>query len=78
MPSKLAYRAARKGEVFVATGPAGGGYGDPFERDPQAVLDDVMDGLVSETSARELYGVAAAGGALDLAATAALRAKGAK
>lgn len=36
----------------------GGGYGDPFERDPEAVLRDYLDGFVSEESARDDYGVA--------------------
>jgi N-methylhydantoinase B len=45
----------------------GGGYGDPIDRDPQAVLRDVAGGLVSEQAAREIYGVAvdAAAGTLD-------------
>ncbi|MEM7029583.1 MAG: hydantoinase B/oxoprolinase family protein [Chloroflexota bacterium] len=38
--------------------PGGGGYGDPFERDPQHVLDDVVSGYVSIEAAREQYGVA--------------------
>ena len=38
--------------------PGGGGYGDPLERDPELVLDDVVDGYVSVESAREDYGVA--------------------
>jgi N-methylhydantoinase B len=37
--------------------PGGGGYGSPFERDPDAVLDDIRNGLVSVESAREDYGV---------------------
>jgi N-methylhydantoinase B len=37
--------------------PGGGGVGDPRERDPQAVLRDVVDGYVSIAAARELYGV---------------------
>lgn len=74
MPSKLAYRAAKKGEVYVATGPAGGGYGDPYAREPERVLDDVLDDLISPASARALYGVVVEDGALDLAATEALRA----
>jgi N-methylhydantoinase B len=37
--------------------PGGGGYGDPLERDPQAVADDVTQGLVSEAEARSRYGV---------------------
>jgi N-methylhydantoinase B len=36
----------------------GGGYGDPRERDPQAVLRDVREGKVSAERAREVYGVA--------------------
>src|SRR5439155_20805465 len=54
--------------------PGGGGYGDPFERDPARVADDVRSGLVSLTSARTLYGVALDGdGAIDEAGTASLR-----
>jgi N-methylhydantoinase B len=37
--------------------PGGGGYGDPFERDPQAVLDDVLNGYVSLEAAAREYGV---------------------
>jgi N-methylhydantoinase B len=35
----------------------GGGYGDPFDRDPDLVLKDVMWGLVSDGAARDVYGV---------------------
>lgn len=35
----------------------GGGWGDPFERDPQAVVDDVRQGYVSVEGARRDYGV---------------------
>ena len=38
-------------------GLVGGGYGDPLERDPEAVLGDVLDGYVSLTGARDDYGV---------------------
>jgi len=37
--------------------PGGGGYGDPLERDPQLVLDDVKNGFVSIEKAKEIYGV---------------------
>lgn len=37
--------------------PGGGGFYRPFERDPQAVLDDVIDELVSLEQARTAYGV---------------------
>jgi len=35
----------------------GGGYGDPLARDPDAVLADVENGLISEGAARSVYGV---------------------
>jgi N-methylhydantoinase B len=50
-----------------------GGYGDPFRRGPQSVLDDVRRGLVSAEAARRDYGVAIAAGVVDEAATASLR-----
>jgi N-methylhydantoinase B len=37
--------------------PGGGGYGDPFTRDPAAVLDDVLNGYVSIEAAERDYGV---------------------
>jgi N-methylhydantoinase B len=37
--------------------PGGGGYGDPFERDPDAVLRDVLNGYVSIEAAARDYGV---------------------
>ncbi len=47
----------KKGDTFVGRTPGGGGYGDPLERDPKAVLQDVVDEVVSSGSAREDYGV---------------------
>jgi N-methylhydantoinase B len=54
----------------------GGGWGDPLKRDPQAVLDDVLDGYVSVEGARRDYGVVLEpdGRQLDLDATRAERA----
>jgi N-methylhydantoinase B len=37
--------------------PGGGGYGNPFERTPDAVLDDVLNGYVSIDAAARDYGV---------------------
>jgi N-methylhydantoinase B len=37
--------------------PGGGGYGHPFERDPSAVLDDVLNGYVSIEAAAREYGL---------------------
>jgi N-methylhydantoinase B len=57
----------------------GGGYGDPFQRAPAAVLADVLDGLVSIEQARLAYGVVVtaegADPAVDEVATAELRSR---
>ena len=37
--------------------PGGGGWGDPFDRDPDLVLRDVQDGVVYPDAARNYYGV---------------------
>jgi N-methylhydantoinase B len=37
--------------------PGGGGYGDPFQRDVQKVLWDVIEGYVSPEEAKSRYGV---------------------
>lgn len=44
----------------------GGGYGDPLEREPRAVLQDVRDGYVSEEQARRVYGIVLSGEARDV------------
>lgn len=63
-------------QVIVRTG-GGGGWGDPLERDPEAVARDVEQGLVSPASARNDYGVVLEDGsaALDSVATDKLRAE---
>ena len=62
--------------VDVGT-PGGGGYGDPFERDADAVLEDVRLGYYTSDQALELFGVVTASNlsAVDEEATAARRAK---
>jgi N-methylhydantoinase B len=55
--------------------PGGGGFGDPRERDPEHVREDVLDGLITAEEARRDYGVAVdASGVIDVAATERLRA----
>jgi N-methylhydantoinase B len=74
LPSKVPHMRIAKGDRFRCLGPAGGGYGDPMTRDPQAVADDVLDGLISVQTAAEAFGVViAADGSVDEAATAAKR-----
>jgi N-methylhydantoinase B len=45
------------GDTFTKESPGGGGLHSPFLREPQEVLEDVIDGLVSVDGAREDYGV---------------------
>ncbi len=56
------------GEGYAYRYGGGGGWGDPLERDPQAVLDDVLDEYVSLEAAARDYGVVLRGSleALDL------------
>jgi N-methylhydantoinase B len=58
---------------FRCTG--GGGYGDPLDREPDAVLADIVNGLLSVEQAYQVYGVVADGrnNRLDVEATRARR-----
>ena len=49
--------------------PSGGGWGDPLVRNADLVLRDVRDGVVSEPTARDIYGVVIADGVIDGGAT---------
>ena len=73
LASKVPYQKVERGYRLIAHGPSGGGYGDPFRRDPAVVLDNVLDGLFSLDVAREHYAVAIVDGAVDAAATERLR-----
>ena len=42
---------------LTVASPGGGGYGDPLDRDPAAVLRDVRDEVVTQREAEEVYGV---------------------
>lgn len=48
----------RQGRLLDCFQPGGGGYGDPFARSVEHVLDDVIDGYVSVEGAERDYGVA--------------------
>ena len=49
--------ALKDGDVFRHVAAGGGGFGNAMEREPQRVLDDVIDEKVSIEAARERYGV---------------------
>ena len=63
-------------DVYAVLWSAAGGYGDPFEREPERVREDVVENrAVSRECAREVYGVVVGeSGALDLETTKQLRA----
>lgn len=49
--------ALRRGDIVRIETVGGGGWGHPFDREPQRVLADVVNGFVSAKAAREDYGV---------------------
>jgi N-methylhydantoinase B len=71
---KLDMFVAEQGDLITILTAGGGGFGDPFARDPQAVLRDVRVGFVSPERAAADYGVVIRTGVLDDTATAELRA----
>ncbi len=68
----------KAGDVVAVSTPGGGGFGDPFERDPELVLRDVGQGYYTADQARDLFGVVLLAGhrGVDGQATAALRGVG--
>lgn len=44
-------------DVMETRSPGTAGYGDPLQRDPQKVVDDVLKGVVSREVAKDIYGV---------------------
>lgn len=61
------------GESFLLEATGGGGWGSPHQRDPEKVLGDVLDGLVTVGEARGSYGVVITDGEIDHEATGILR-----
>ena len=56
-PGKGGFDVLAGGKIHLQV-PGAGGYGPPSERDPAALREDLLDGYVTETAAREIYGVA--------------------
>jgi len=75
LTSKVAGLRLRKGDLLSWELGGGGGWGDPFERDPERVSQDVRRGYVSLEAARRDYGVVLNPGdfGVDAEATARLR-----
>lgn len=73
--SKQTGRSAKKGQVFAVISANGGGFGSPLLRDPNSVLQDLLDGFVTLKESRDVYGVVidSVQHAVDLEKTAQLR-----
>ena len=63
------------GDIFLHIQSGAGGFGDPLERDPERVLADLRDALITQAYAADVYGVCVRDGVVDRPATAQLRAE---
>ncbi|GAB3561667.1 hydantoinase B/oxoprolinase family protein [Amycolatopsis endophytica] len=64
-----------RGDTVGIQASGGGGYGDPLDRDPEAVREDVLTGLLAPARATEDYGVVLDGTTVDAEATVRERAR---
>ena len=73
--AKVLTSPLKPGDAYALRSGGGGGFGSPLERAVERVADDVRQGYVSMTAARDYYGVvlAPATFAVDAEATAAER-----
>ena len=55
--SKFSGLRTKQGDVVSYFSPSGGGFGNPLERNPEKVLDDVLDDIISPSMAKSDYGV---------------------
>ena len=62
-----------EGSILVDPVMVGSGYGDPIERDPARVLEDLFNKVVSAKFARSVYGVVVDDSGVDVQATRELR-----
>jgi N-methylhydantoinase B len=77
LPGKFDHYMLQPGDMFVMRTGGGGGWGNPFERDPERVRRDVASGLLTIEQGRDWYGVVVEGTPprLNAAATEELRAR---
>jgi N-methylhydantoinase B len=57
VPLPTAGMLLTNGQTMLVVSQGGGGYGDPIERQPEAVADDIAEGLVSRQAGEDSYGV---------------------
>lgn len=70
---KVAMVEVQPGQRIFGRSNGGGGYGNPYQRSPELVLEDVLENRVSERKAKEDYGVVIANGQIDEIQTQLLR-----
>ncbi len=78
LPAKVTGIAFSAGEFIEFREPNAAGYGDPLEREPAMVREDVLDDFTTVQLARDAYGVVFRDGRtleIDVAATESLRAE---
>jgi N-methylhydantoinase B len=57
LPTRYADYPLQAGDIFRLDTPGGGGHGDPLARDPERVLADVLERVVSREAAERDYGI---------------------
>lgn len=57
LSSRQSNMPLKEGDVVRIETAIGGGFGDPLERDPEAVAADVADGYITREDAERVYGV---------------------
>jgi len=66
----------KPGETVLSMSTGGGGYGLPIERETNSVKEDIIDGIITQERAKEIYGVVLdANLEIDVNATKSLRTK---
>ncbi len=75
-PGKVAGQEVRRGDVLVMESAGGGGWGDPLDREPERVMADFEDGVITRNAVEQVYGIVLDhSGGVDAAATVARRAE---
>ncbi len=73
VPTHASGVSIRPGEVFQFLCAGGGGFGDPLDRAPELLVEDLTLGRLSRQEAEAVYGLVFDGADIDLEATAAHR-----
>lgn len=53
----MGFEISKRGELYMISQGTGGGYGDPLERDPHSVIQDIEESLITADWAKKLYKV---------------------